>query len=624
MRIPYQLCLAGPEMRVGAAALGELLQTLFEGNLRALRLRIEGRSGGVGATPLWLRQAASFELIGLAAGSVILMLEAAPLREVLPPGLLSWLPPSFADKPCAALFAESLLAALSSEGDPLLYDDLLLKTFVSLPKLFASGFTVLDFRFAFEEPWARVELRVEHIEHLRRLQNRLVTSAEHLVQLTGVLTAVNLDGRYMLRADDLTSVNGLVDGLLADQLTPLLGDRVTVTGIAVVDHRGRIIRLVTDSIQRVDEAPGAEPAKSGRLAQLTLHGWKTIRGLDDLKFGPINVLIGANGAGKSNLISFFKLLEALASADLSTHVTGAGGADALLHDGAAVTPEIRAELAFETEDGRLDYAFRLVSGARDILLFAEERFRLSAPGTEAPWVSLGAGHRESGLLRASDGAARAILDMLHRTVIYQFHNTSDTARIRRRWGVGDGLALKADGGNLAPLLLRLRTSRRGAYDRIVETVRQIAPFFADFHLEPDQGTMLLQWRERNSDIVFGPHQASDGMLRTMALVALLLQPIEDLPSLLILDEPELGLHPYAINIVAGLFRSASTHAEVLLATQSTTFLDLFEPEEIIVVDRRDRESHMRHLDPDGLAGWLEEYSIGELWEKNVLGGRPAR
>ncbi len=190
--------------------------------------------------------------------------------------------------------------------------------------------------------------------------------------------------------------------------------------------------------------------------------------------------------------------------------------------------------------------------------------------------------------------------------------------------MSDGRALKTDAANLAPFLLRLRESHLDAYTRIVETIRQIAPFFADFSLEPTQGSVMLEWRERNTDVLFQPHQASDGTIRMMALVALLLQPYEDLPPLLIVDEPELGLHPYAINILAGLFRSASVHAQIIIATQSTAFLDLFAPGEVVVVDRPDRASHFRRLDPEALTEWLTEYSLGELWEKNVIGGRPAR
>jgi len=219
--------------------------------------------------------------------------------------------------------------------------------------------------------------------------------------------------------------------------------------------------------------------------------------------------------------------------------------------------------------------------------------------------------------------AWVILGLMRRCVVHQFHNTSETARVRQRQSVEDNRFLKEDAANLAPFLLRLRETKPGAYQRIVETLGEIAPFFSDFILEPVQGSVILQWQERGSDVNFGADQASDGMLRVMALLALLLQPEADLPSIIILDEPELGLHPYAINVIAGLLQSVSSHTQVILATQSMTLVDFFEPEQIIVVDRVNRESTFRRLDPEPLKIWLDEYSLGELWEKNVLGGRPA-
>ena len=343
----------------------------------------------------------------------------------------------------------------------------------------------------------------------------------------------------------------------------------------------------------------------------------------------MNVLVGANGAGKSNLISFFQLLNWMTPSpgNLQHHIGAMGGANTILHDGAATTPQIQAALTFETEQGTNEYEMRLFHAAQDTLIFAEERYRFSSKQfpTVADWKGLGSGHRESRLpenATMEDKTAKTILWLLKKCVVYQFHNTSDKARIKQRWPKEDNWFLKEDAANLAPFLYRIRESRPRHYLRIVETVRQIAPFFADFELEPEDGTLILRWRERNTDVVFGPHQASDGTLRLFALVSLLLQPEEDLPSVVILDEPELGLHPYAINILAGILKAVSTQVQVILATQSMTLIDYFDPDEIIVVDRPGRESIFRRLDSAHLKDWLEEYSVAELWEKNVIGGRP--
>ena len=206
--------------------------------------------------------------------------------------------------------------------------------------------------------------------------------------------------------------------------------------------------------------------------------------------------------------------------------------------------------------------------------------------------------------------------------MYQFHNTSYTARMRNSWDVYDNRWLKEDAANLAPVLHRLREMDGRSYQRIVDTIRLILPFFSDFELEVEYGSLLLNWRERNSDLVFSASQASDGMLRVMALVTLLLQPDYALPDVLILDEPELGLHPYAVNIIGGLIRAASESTQVIVATQSTALVDCFEPGDIVVVERDGRSSTFAHLEAESLSEWLEDYSLSELWEKNVIGGRP--
>ena len=347
-----------------------------------------------------------------------------------------------------------------------------------------------------------------------------------------------------------------------------------------------------------------------RLDTITLKGFKTIQSLESFEPRSLTALIGPNGAGKSNFISFFRMMSwALADPDnLPLYVSQQGGASKLLHDGPTRTREIETELTIRTDAGNNQYAFRLFYAAGDTLIFADERYRSSRFGfpTVADWSETGA----------------VIRNLLQRIVVYQFHNTSDTARIRGKWSMYDNRFLKEDAANIGPVLHRLKENNGGSYQRIVDTIRLILPFFSDFELQPDYGNLLLGWRERNSDQVFSVSQTSDGMLRVVALVTLLLQPEQDLPDVLILDEPELGLHPYAINIVGGLIRALSIKIQIIVATQSMPLVDCFEPEDIVVVERDGRSSSFKRLDPDSLGGWLEEYSLSELWEKNVIGGRP--
>ncbi len=366
---------------------------------------------------------------------------------------------------------------------------------------------------------------------------------------------------------------------------------------------------------------------SNRLKKLTVKGFKTVASCIDFEFGSLTALIGANGAGKSNFISFFRMLSwALADPNnLERYVGRQGGASTLLHDGPNNTREIETEITIVTDTGTNQYAFRLAYAAGDTFIFDYERYEFSRSPDTVPYRNeLAVGGRAPQLLYLAsyDKTARFLRDLLRRIVVYQFHNTSDTARVRGRWTIDDSRWLKEDAGNLAPVLLRLREDEGVYYQRIVETIRLILPFFSDFELNPDHGSLLLQWRERDRDQVFGAPQAADGMLRAMALVTLLLQPEQDLPDVLFIDEPELGLHPYAINLIGGLIRSLATRIQVVVATQSTQLIDCFEPSDVVVVEREQRSSSFRRLDADQLVDWLTDYSLSELWEKNVLGGRP--
>lgn len=368
-----------------------------------------------------------------------------------------------------------------------------------------------------------------------------------------------------------------------------------------------------------------------RLKRLSLRGFRTIRELDKFEVAPLTVLIGANGAGKSNFIALFKLLAAVASGPqrLQLHVAKNGRASTFLHDGPSVTQQIEAQLVLETEVETIDYALNLSYAAGDTLIVSEEKYRRSPAGSGAygSWIPLEIGINKSAHTEQEDHdgeIAKVIASMFARLAVYQFNDTSFTSSLRQSSSTADNARLREGGANLASLLRRLKNHRRKYYERIVRTLRQILPYFADFELKPESGRLMLRWRECDSDMVFGAHQASDGMLRTIALVTLLLQPKEDLPALLILDEPELGLHPYAIHLVAGLIRSASVSTQVLVATQSTNFVDQFEPRDIVVVDRHGRESTFKRLKAKPLEDWLKEYSLSELWEKNVVGGRPGR
>jgi predicted ATPase len=372
------------------------------------------------------------------------------------------------------------------------------------------------------------------------------------------------------------------------------------------------------------------------LDSIEVEGYKSIRAAK-IELGAVNVLIGANGAGKSNLLSLFGLLADLADRRLQLHVGRAGGADAILHFGRKKTSSLRIWLSF----GPYSYQAVLVPSAGDTLVFEHERPVSSGPHSSDAvddaiknhrlGVLMGSGHKETNLgddlLSWEDAAglsiATPVVTGMRNWRQFHFHDTGKSAPAKQKHKIDDNRALRPEGDNLAPFLFALQTIAPGSYQRIVEAVRSVAPFFDGFILAPDavnSNVIQLAWRHKTDDALFTADSLSDGTLRFICLATLLLQP--ELPSLIVIDEPELGLHPFAISQLAALIRAAATKTQVLLATQSVTLLDQFDASEVIVAERSNGESTFRRLDESALVEWKQEYSLGELWLKNVLGGRP--
>jgi predicted ATPase len=366
------------------------------------------------------------------------------------------------------------------------------------------------------------------------------------------------------------------------------------------------------------------------IKRIEIKGYRSIKDAS-LELRPLNVLIGANGAGKSNFVSFFKLLNEMMAGRLQEYIARTGRGSSALHFGPKVTPQLEGLLEFQEGDVLDTYYMRLFHAAGDTLVFAEETLDYKKDGWHGPHrapMSLGAGHAETRIgEKAAQGnkTATAFRRILNDCRVYHFHDTSPSARIRQFCYINDNRWLMPDAGNLAAMLFAYRQRSEMVYSRIVSTVRKILPEFDNFDLEPsrlNQNEIGLDWRKRGFDYLFGPHQISDGTLRAMALCTLFLQPEADLPDVIILDEPELGLHPHALEIVAGLMRAASTKTQVIVATQSQTFLNFFEPSEIITVECREGRSQFHRLEAAELKEWLEDYTIGELWQRNVIGGGP--
>jgi len=357
------------------------------------------------------------------------------------------------------------------------------------------------------------------------------------------------------------------------------------------------------------------------LNSITIRGYKSIRELDRLILSQLNILIGANGAGKSNFISLFKLLNQLVSKRLQVFVAQSGGANSLMHHGRKATNEIQINLGF-ADNG---YEVKLEPTVNDNLIISDEQCRYFNPIGKRYNIHLGRGTKETTLDEAAKTKpiAEYVFNDLSDWKVYHFHDTSDGASVKRTGDINDNAILRPDAENLAAFLYLLKTNHQAHYERIVDTIRLAAPFFDDFILRPrpdNPNKIRLEWSELGVDTYLDASSLSDGTLRFICLATLLLQP--NLPTVVLIDEPELGLHPSAIVLLTEMLRSAAVRSQVIVSTQSVPLVNQVSPEDVIVVEREDNQSVFRRLNFLDLEEWLEEYSLGELWEKNVLGGRP--
>ena len=357
-----------------------------------------------------------------------------------------------------------------------------------------------------------------------------------------------------------------------------------------------------------------------QISRLKIDGYKSIDSLN-LEMGSINVLIGANGAGKSNFISFFCMIQNILDRNLQNLVGIAGGPDAILRFGRKLTPSLRAQIYF----GNNGYLFDLKPTADNRLMFSSEALWWNVKGDWHP----GSGHFETKFAeRGPHGAIwEHVVPAMRSWRVYHFHDTSSTALVKQIHGTNDDRFLRGDASNLAAFLLRLRDNYREHYYRIVKTIRLVAPFFGDFQLRPtavNSEKIQLEWTEQGRDIPFTASELSDGTLRFICLATVLLQPDEFMPAAILIDEPELGLHPFAVTVLGGLMKSAAVENQLIVSTQSVELVNEFDLDDLIIVDKRDGSSTFKRPDAKAFAEWLEDYSLGELWKKNILGGRPAR
>lgn len=356
------------------------------------------------------------------------------------------------------------------------------------------------------------------------------------------------------------------------------------------------------------------------ISEISVVGFRSFCNLDRLRLTERNILIGANGSGKSKFVEVFQFAQAIGKGRLEKYVARTGGADPLLHYGAGTTQRMFFRIAFDDPGGVLELALEPTDDRR---LFVTTEVM-----SDLPWLDPGSKRRSTEIVtpRAGDMGEDPQRAYLNSWRIYDFRGVGPGSALRENSDLYDCETLHPDASNLASFLYLLRQKHSESYCRIRDSVHLVAPFFEDFEIRPwalDERILRLRWRHAATDRAFDVSEFSDGTLRFIALATLLAQPVELRPSTIILDEPELGLHPFAINVLASLIQSASVGTQMVVSTQSAQLIDSFEPEDVLVADRVDGATQLTRLQSSALAEWLEDYTLGELWQKNELRGRPA-
>ena len=353
------------------------------------------------------------------------------------------------------------------------------------------------------------------------------------------------------------------------------------------------------------------------MKSILIKGYKSIKD-QTIALRPINIMIGANGSGKSNLLSFFALVRNLYARNLQAYVSLNGGMDAFLFQGRKVTEQMSIKMTFPTNA----YSFVLTAGQDKFIVTEEKLWYANNPYAPDAYdiSSFGA---ESNLQYNTIPRAEYIRNYIRELQKYHFHDTGEKSPFTNTSNVETGIHyLYPRGENIAAFLYGIRKNNAIVYNRIVRTIQSVAPYFHDFMLNPDtEGNVALQWEDKYG-VVYGVHDLSDGTIRFIALATLFLQP--RLPQTIIIDEPELGLHPFAIAKLAGMIKSASERGcQVIAATQSTDLIGHFQPEDIITVDQKNGESVYNRLSAEQLGEWLDDYTLDDLWKRNIItGGQP--
>lgn len=351
--------------------------------------------------------------------------------------------------------------------------------------------------------------------------------------------------------------------------------------------------------------------------EVTIQGFRSLREVSKLKLTRLSVLAGLNGTGKSNVLRFFELLSEFQSRKTQHCLRQRTFENDKIFNRINDTVCLIQSIIFiKSAEGHYDYRFTLKQDHSNAPQLLEEAYRhvdtlqsQTAEWKMPPVLASGSLPQE-----CSDSAVRTIRHLFRHCFLYWFPGALDSATIYQRCDIQDCMRLRPNGSNLAAILYDLHENDYARYRLIGDQIRRVVPAFEEFVFEPAGDTVGLCWKSRGIDKVFTSTHTSNSTLRLFCLVTLLNLPDDRLPALLLLDEPDSGLHPHAVRLIGSMIRRVSEKHQVILTTQSPCLVDCFDLESLLIADYRNGETILKNIDKAKYREWLDNgYRPSDIW-----------
>lgn len=376
---------------------------------------------------------------------------------------------------------------------------------------------------------------------------------------------------------------------------------------------------------------------------LNVQGYRRLRKVT-LDLAEFNVLIGANGVGKSSILEVMHLLAGSATGGLDARISQAGGISSLLtQDGSTEVIKLGLERPVTSAEP-LNYHVNLASSGIGYAISLEQlsQFQVDTQ-TELKLIDATAGHvryfdkqrkfvEPNWEYRPEETALSQVPKMYKvpenfrhllasATEIYHTLDVSTRAPVRTPQSLQPASTPGRNGETLLSCLYALREDHADRYEAVMDALRAAFPTFERLELPTvAAGSVTLRWKDRNFKNPIYPHQLSEGTLRFLWLATLLQSP--GLPKVTLIDEPEVSLHPEMLQLLTELMREAASRTQLIVATHSDRFVRFLKPDELVVCDLGGHGGTLvRRADELDLDKWLADYALDELWSMGRLGGR---